>query len=139
MTTRGQPVAQWDIEGKADGVTADPQAGFVIATVNEDANSSLYTITPGPGGGAVHHYSYSEPLPHLGGTDAISILDGQILISASAPGTTGTPAQAAPQPTYPAVYSVTLDPPTPSPPSPRSSTTRTRPWWPTSAPRWDRR
>ena len=109
MTTRGRPVAQWDIEGKADGVTADPQAGFVIATVNEDANSSLYTITPGPGGGVVQHYSYSESLPHLGGTDAISILDGQILISASAPGTTGTPSQAAPQPTYPAVYSVTLD------------------------------
>ena len=109
MTTRGQPVAQWDIAGKADGVTADPGAGFVIATVNEDANSSLYTITPGTGGGVVHHYLYNEPLPHLGGTDAISILDGQILISASAPGTTGTPAQAAPQPTYPAVYSVTLD------------------------------
>ncbi len=111
MTPDGQPVAQWDIEGKADGVTADPQAGFVIATVNEDANSSLYTITPGPGGG-VQHYAYSESLPHLGGTDAISILNGQILISASAPGTTGTPAQAAPQPTYPAVYSVTLDPST---------------------------
>ena len=109
MTTHGQPVAQWDVEGKADGVTADPQAGFVIATVNEDANSSLYTITPGPGGGVVQHYSYNVPLPHLGGTDAISILDGQILISASAPGTTGTPSQAAPQPTYPAVYSVTLD------------------------------
>ena len=108
LTPDGQPVAQWDIEGKADGVTADPQAGFVIATVNEDANSSLYTITPGPGGG-VQHYSYNEPLPHLGGTDAISILNGQILISASAPGTTGTPEQAAPQPTYPAVYSVTLD------------------------------
>jgi hypothetical protein len=60
----------------------------------------------------VEHYSYSEPLPHLGGTDAISIFDGQILISASAPGTTGTPSQQAPQPTFPAVYSVTLDPST---------------------------
>ena len=108
MTSAGQAVGQWDVAGKADGVTADPGADLVIATVNEDANSSLYTITPGPSGGVVQHYSYSEPLPHNGGTDAISIWDGRILISASAPGTTGT--LAAPQPTFPAVYSVTLDP-----------------------------
>jgi hypothetical protein len=53
---------------------------------------------------------YNEPLPHNGGTDAISVLGDEILISASAPGTTGT--LAAPQPTFPAVYSVTLDPTT---------------------------
>ena len=35
------------------------------------------------------HYIYSEPLPHFGGTDAISIYLGQLFISASAPGTTG--------------------------------------------------
>jgi len=104
-TLSGQPVAQWDVAGKVDGLTADPQLHAVIATVNEDANSSLYTITPGSGS-AVQHFAYNEPLPHFGGTDAISIFHGQILISASAPGTTG---QAAPQPTYPAVYSVTLD------------------------------
>jgi hypothetical protein len=108
MTSAGQAVGQWDIAGKSDGVTADPGAHFVIVTVNEDANSSLYTITPGPGGGVVQHYAYSESLPHNGGTDAISIWDGRILISASAPGTTGT--LSAPQPTFPAVYSVTLDP-----------------------------
>ena len=51
MTLRGQPVAQWDVVGKTDGVTADPRTHTVIATVNEDANSSLYAITPGPGGG----------------------------------------------------------------------------------------
>lgn len=107
----GHALAQWDVAGKTDGVTADPAIGGVIATVNEDANSSLYTITPGPGGvGVVQHYAYSEPLPHDGGTDAISILGGQILISASAPGTTGS--LPAPQPTFPAVYSVTLDPAT---------------------------
>jgi hypothetical protein len=108
MTMGGQPVAQWDIAGKTDGVTADPEANDVIATVNEDNNSSLYTIAPGAGG-AVQHYEYNEPLPHGGGTDAISVLGDQLLVSASAPGTTGQPA---PQPTYPAVYSVTLDPTT---------------------------
>lgn len=106
LTPGGQPVAQWDVVGKADGVTADPDTGTVIATVNEDANSSLYAITPGPGGG-VQHYAYNEPLPHNGGTDAISVWNGRLYISASAPGTTGT--LPAPQPTFPAVYAVTLD------------------------------
>ena len=106
MTLTGHPVAQWDIEGKADGVTADPETHTVIATVNEDADSSLYAITPGPGGG-VRHYSYSEALPHGGGTDAISVLGGRLLISASAPGTTGS--LPAPQPSFPAVYSVSLN------------------------------
>jgi hypothetical protein len=109
LKMNGDPVAQWDVQGKADGVTADPETGMVIATVNEDANSSLYTIDPNAGKGrdGVTHYRYNKPLPHQGGTDAISIYRGQIFISASAPGTTGAPA---PQPTYPAVYSVRLDP-----------------------------
>src|ERR1700722_19529212 len=106
MTRSGQPVAQWDVAGKTDGVTADPATHTVIATVNEDANSSLYVITPGRGGG-VQHYAYDEPLPHNGGTDAISVLNGLLYISASAPGTTGT--LPAPQPSFPAVYTVTLD------------------------------
>ena len=106
LTTSGQPVAQWDIAGKTDGVTADPETGTVVATVNEDANSSLYVITPGPAGG-VQHYAYNRPLPHNGGTDAISVLNGRLYISASAPGTTGK--QPAPQRRFPAVYTVTLD------------------------------
>jgi hypothetical protein len=100
----GTVVSQWDIRGKCDGLTADPYTGQVIATVNEDANSSLYSIDPWSG--QVTHYVYSRPLPHHGGTDAISFYHGQMLISASAPGTTGA---AAPNPAYPAVYSVTLD------------------------------
>jgi hypothetical protein len=105
-TLSGQPLAQWDIAGKDDGLSADPELGSVLATVNEDGNSSLYTITPA-GGSTAQHFTYNEPLPHFGGTDAISVFQGQILISASAPGTTG--GQPAPQPAYPAVYSVTLD------------------------------
>jgi len=106
LTLSGDVVAQWDVSGKTDGVTADPGLG-VLATVNEDAHSALYLIRPGaPASSAVTRYSYSEPLPHKGGTDALSVDNGQVLISASAPGTAGP---AAPQPTYPAVYSVTLD------------------------------
>ena len=104
----GHVVGQWDVAGKADGVTADPALGGVIATVNEDANSALYLIkTFGPStSDAVTRYAYSEALPHGGGTDAISIYNGRILISASAPGTSGDPA---PQAAYPAVYEVNLD------------------------------
>ncbi len=105
FTPSGHVLRQWDIKGKCDGLTADPWLGKLIATVNEDANSSLYTIDPVAKTGGIVHYAYNEPLPHNGGTDAITIYQGQIFISASAPGTTGAPA---PQPTYPAVYSVAL-------------------------------
>ncbi len=104
FTRNGAVVHQWDIRGKCDGLTADPYTGQVIATVNEDANSSLYSIDSWSG--QVTHYRYNKPLPHHGGTDAISFYNGQMLISASAPGTTGA---AAPNPAYPAVYSVTLN------------------------------
>ena len=107
FSPNGHPVRQWDLHGKCDGLTADPLTGQVIATVNEDANSSVYTIDASTG--QVRHYHYSRPLPHQGGTDAISIYHGQVLVSASAPGTTGT---AAPQPGYPAVYQVTFHPAT---------------------------
>jgi hypothetical protein len=109
LSLTGHVIGQWDVAGKTDGVTADPASGGVIVTVNEDANSALYTIRPFATSAAevVTRYTYSEVLPHGGGTDAISIYNNQILISASAPGTNGLPA---PQPTYPAVYAVTLDP-----------------------------
>jgi len=106
FTLSGVVVNQWDILGKCDGLTANPATGLLVATVNEDANSSLYTIDPLTS--QVVHYSYYKPLPHKGGTDAISFFDGLMLISASAPGTTGA---AAPQPYYPAVYVVTLNEP----------------------------
>jgi hypothetical protein len=111
FTAAGHVIRQWDVKGKCDGLTADPARRLVIATVNEDANSSIYTITPGARRGAqVRHYRYNvHPLPHNGGTDAISIYHGLVLVSASAPGTVGA---AAPQPTYPAAYSVTFNPAT---------------------------
>lgn len=105
FTPGGSVVAQWDVTGRVDGLTANPGTGDVIATVNEDLHSSLYDIT----GGTVVHYSYNKALPNHGGTDAISFYRGQMLISASAPGTTGA---AAPNAAYPAVYAVTLNPTT---------------------------
>ena len=101
VTRAGSVVKQWDVTGKIDGMGADPAAGQVIATVNEDSKSSLYTVS----GGTVTHYTYTpSPLPHLGGTDAVAVDNGKILISASAPGTSGkAPASAA------AVFAVTLN------------------------------
>ena len=103
FTTAGRPVAKWDLVGKCDGLTADPATGRLIATVNEDANSSIYVIDPA---GAAVHYRYDVALPSHGGTDAIEVHDGMVLLSASAPGTSGN---AAPQPSYPAVYRTTFD------------------------------
>jgi hypothetical protein len=101
LTPAGSIVKQWDVKGKIDGMGADPATGRVIAAVNEDSKSSLYVVS----GGTVTHYTYTQsPLPHMGGTDAISVYNGKILITASAPGTSGTaPKNAA------AVYVVTLN------------------------------
>ena len=106
FTQSGHEVHQWDLRGKCDGLTANPATGQVMATIDEDANSSLDSIDSWTG--RVTDYRYSKnPLPHNGGTDAISFYRGLMLISASAPGTAGA---AAPNPAYPAVYSVNLDP-----------------------------
>ncbi len=90
----GNVLGQWDITGHADGLAADNGRRRVIVTVNEDANSSLYTIDPNaPAARQVQHFSYSPSvLAHGGGTDAVSIFDGQLLVSASSPTVAGGPA-----------------------------------------------
>jgi hypothetical protein len=106
FTFSGREVRQWDVKGKVDGLTVDPQRGEVIATVNEDANSSIYSISIFTG--QVIHYAYNVPLPHNGGTDAISVYQGQLVVSASAPGTTSGTAPS----DVPAAYVVRLNPKT---------------------------
>jgi hypothetical protein len=63
-TPQGRLVDSWNLTGKADGLTADPFTGQVIATLNEDANSSAATIAPfaAPGDHVVT-YSYNPPNP----------------------------------------------------------------------------
>jgi hypothetical protein len=100
FTPAGSVVKQWDVTGKIDGMGADSATGQVIVTVNEDAKSSLYTVS----GGTATHYAYTPSLPHMGGTDAVAVLNGKILISASAPGTSGKAKASAP-----AVFAVTLN------------------------------
>ena len=99
LTLAGTVLKRWQLTGKCDGLTADPAHHRLIATVNEDGNSSLDTIGTGKDG-IVTHYTYdANPLPHGGGTDSITVDQGRIFVAASAPaaGTFG-----------PAIYQVTL-------------------------------
>ena len=91
-TLQGKQIATWTLTGKIDGLGTDPTRNRVIATVNEDSNSSVYTITEKWGehgaepGGYLKHYSFSQnPLPHGGGTDSVVVKNGVIYLSASNP------------------------------------------------------
>jgi hypothetical protein len=104
----GKSVATYTIAGRCDGLTADPIRNQILATANEDINSSLYVIKPGtaqPG-----HYTYSPDPAQTGsdgkngGTDAISVTPaGKIYVAHSNPDTK------LPAPSNPAaVYTMTL-------------------------------
>ena len=96
FTKSGKPIKQWDVTGKVDGMGAVPRFNAVLATVNEDGNSSLYELRAGK----LAHYNYSpRKLPSGGGTDAVTAVGKLVLISASAPSASDGPA----------VYKLTLD------------------------------
>jgi hypothetical protein len=85
---RGEEMAHWDVPGKIDGMGANNHTRQVIATVNEDGNSSIYTIAPEVRKATLTHYSYSpNPLPHGGGTDSVTVRGGVVYVVASAPAT----------------------------------------------------
>lgn len=86
----------WSVVGKVDGLTADPSHQRLVLTVNEDGNSSFFTLDPAKTAG-LKQYSY-QGLTHGGGTDAIAVKGGTIIVSASAPS----------NPTGPAAYIVSL-------------------------------
>lgn len=82
---------QWTIAGRVDGLTGDPRHHRVIATVNEDLNSTLYTITPGVAG-SLKHYTYFPSPAQVGsdgangGTDSVAVArDGSIYVAHSNP------------------------------------------------------
>lgn len=84
----GKPGRTWTITGKIDGMGADAAAGRLLVTTNEDGNSSFHVIVPSSP--RVTDYAY-QGLVHGGGTDAVSVVDGTIVISASAPATASAP------------------------------------------------
>lgn len=93
LTPAGHLVRQWDLTGKIDGMGVDPKTHSVVATVNEDGGSSLYTIDPAASDSGVTHYCYAgAALPHGGGTDSVVSYRGRLVISASAPSAAAGPA-----------------------------------------------
>jgi hypothetical protein len=105
----GKPLQSWSLDGKIDGLGGDPSHRQLVATVNEDGSSSLYTIDPAaPLGHQLRHYSY-QPAPDSGssggvftggGTDAVVFSGGRLYLSASNPGSESATA----------LFGVTLDP-----------------------------
>ncbi|RAN76301.1 hypothetical protein B5P43_23525 [Bacillus sp. SRB_336] len=93
----GKPGESWQVTGKVDGLTADPAHHRLLLTSNEDGNSSFATLSP-EAGQPLTTYSYSG-LTHGGGTDAITVKGGKIIVSASAPTVA----------TGPGAYSVALE------------------------------
>lgn len=88
---RAAVVATYTLTGRCDGLTADPRHHRILATVNEDLNSSLYVITPGSAE-PLAHYDYSPSPAETGsdgtngGTDAVSIgSDGTVYVAHSNP------------------------------------------------------
>ncbi|MCH6468758.1 hypothetical protein [Sinomonas terrae] len=93
----GKPGGTWSIPGRIDGMGADAAGHRLLVTTNEDGNSSFHTVTPEEGARGVSDFSYSG-ITHGGGTDAVTIYEGKIFVSASNPADS----------TGPAVYEVTL-------------------------------
>jgi hypothetical protein len=97
FSLEGTPGASWNIPGRIDGMGADEAGHRLLLTTNEDGNSSFHTLTPARGSQAVKDYAYMG-LTHGGGTDAVTVYHGRILVSGSNPSDS----------TGPAVYEATL-------------------------------
>lgn len=93
----GKAGKSWSVTGKVDGLTADPSRDRLLLTANEDGNSSFLTLDPSRTS-APKRFAYSG-LTHGGGTDAISVYEHRIIVSASNPS----------NPAGPAAYSVELE------------------------------
>lgn len=102
FTTRGSVTGQWDVAGQVAGLAANPDTGEIVASANRAGHSRLYTID----GGSVARYTFSKPLASNGGIAGLTFYKGQLLVAASAPGSTGP---RAPRASYPAMYSITLN------------------------------
>lgn len=85
VLSNGSLAREVNVTGKVDGLTGDPVNHLLIATVNEDTNSSLYAINPQ--NLSWTHFTYSRNLSvgGAGGSDSIAIWHGAIVISHSNP------------------------------------------------------
>jgi hypothetical protein len=97
--TTGALVKTFSVLGHVDGLTGDPFLHVLLATANEDNNSSMFVIDPAAGTVVNYSYSPSPAVKGVGGTDSIALMGSQIYVTHS------NPADA----TQSADYSVTLD------------------------------
>ena len=91
----GSVLNRWNLTGRCDGLTADPKSHQLLATLNEDANSSLDVIRPTAAPpDQIRPLAYSPDPASVsgGGTDALTILGGAIYVTASNPSSNTAPA-----------------------------------------------
>jgi hypothetical protein len=91
----GSVLKRWNLTGRCDGLSADPKAHQLLATVNEDANSSLDVIRPTAAPpDQIRPLAYSPDPASVsgGGADALTGLGGAIYVTASNPSSTTAPA-----------------------------------------------
>jgi hypothetical protein len=88
-----KPIATWLLSGKIDGMTTQPSQNRVLASVNEDGNSSFYTV-PATAGSTPQHYTCSPDPSSIGGggTDQMTAVGDAIYIAGSAPSAANAPA-----------------------------------------------
>ena len=70
------------VPGRCDGMRWNPYTNVMWLTVNEDANSALYTWDPSSG--ALAHYAFSSA-KHGGGYDDLAFSNGKAFAAASNP------------------------------------------------------
>ncbi|HYZ17342.1 MAG TPA: hypothetical protein VE591_13115 [Candidatus Acidoferrum sp.] len=80
--TSGKVVRSIQVPGHCDGMRYNPYTRLVWLTVNEDANSALYTWKPSTG--ALVRYTFSAAA-HMGGYDDLAFTGNKAFIAASNP------------------------------------------------------
>ncbi|MBV9718361.1 MAG: hypothetical protein JOZ77_03525 [Candidatus Eremiobacteraeota bacterium] len=79
---KGSAIQAIKVPGRCDGMRWNPYTNIMWITVNEDANSSLFTWDPTSG--SIVHYSFSSA-KHGGGYDDLAFSNGMAFIAASNP------------------------------------------------------
>jgi hypothetical protein len=78
----GRVIHQIELKGRCDGMRWDPNSNRMWLTVNEDANSSMFTWDPRAG--EIRHYDFSSA-KHGGGYDDLAFAGNKAFIAASNP------------------------------------------------------
>ncbi|MDA4127158.1 MAG: hypothetical protein OK452_08175 [Thaumarchaeota archaeon] len=89
----GALVMTFQVTGKVDGLTADPELGALIATVNEDSHSAIDLVYPETGAVVTYAFSPSPEVASNGGTDSIAVSGNQVYVVHSNPNDAAQPTE----------------------------------------------